>query len=379
MNKNILSRPIALFTRYPKTMIVLFVLVLIRAFLPEIGLRIINWSLENKLGAYHGHIGDFDLELYRGSYQLQDLTIKKRNSDLPPLIVANQVDLQIAWKPLLKGEIAAHVILDKGQVHLTDNKAPEKKQITMVEEKPLAQGEKPTWQKTLDVVIPMKIESLIVHDSAVYFTNTNFGEPIPVQIEKVEFTAENLRTRPSDQISTLSPVYGEGLFQKHALVKLVGRIDALADEARGDVDFQLTDFDFKKINSVMMAYIPVDITRGVLNVYGEMTMSKGQAKGYVNLFLKDGDVIAPRQKFVSIKHFVYEIGSALGYWILKNSSSKKLATHIEFNKKDDKWDIDGSTAFWSALKNKFDEMKPGLEHSVSLRNIEGSESANPVQ
>ena len=100
-------------------------------------------------------------------------------------------------------------------------------------------------------------------------------------------------------------------------------------------------------------------------------MSSGQIDGYVNLFLKDGDIIAPRQQFTSFKHFSYEILSAVGYWFLKNNQTKKIATHLEFEKKNNQWDIDGSKAFWSAVRNRTDDLKPGIENSVSLKNIEG--------
>lgn len=249
----------------------------------------------------------------------------------------------------------------------------------MVEEKPLTKGEAPTWQKTLDVIVPMNIESLIVRDSAVYFTNVNLAKPIPVQLENIQFTAENLRTRPSGNISNLSPIYGEALFQKHAPLKIKGRFDALADQSRADIDYELTSFEMRKLNSLLMAYIPIDITKGELNAYGEITMSGGKVDGYVNLFLKDGDIIAPRQKFTSIKHLGYEILSAIGYWFLKNNETKKIATHLEFEKKNNKWDIDGTEAFWSAVRNRTNDLKPGIENSISLTNLEGSEDGKARQ
>ncbi len=365
--------------RYPKTTIFILILLIIRGFLPSMALRAVNWALENKLGSYTGHVEDLDLELYRGSYQLQNLQIRKKHGNVPPILEAEQVDLQIAWRPLFKKEIAAHVILDKGRIHLVDSKEPDKKQLTMVEEKPLAQGEPPAWKKTLNVVIPMRIESLIVRDSAVYFTNVNLAKPIPVQLESIQFTAENLRTRPSGEISTLSPIYGEAIFQKHAPIKIKGRYDALAEEPRADIDYQFNDFEFKKLNSLLMAYVPIDITKGVMNAYGEITMSGGQVDGYVNLFLKDGDIIAPRQQFTSFKHFGYEILSAVGYWFLKNNETKKIATHLEFEKKNNEWNIDGSKAFWSAVRNRTNDLKPGIENSISLINLEGREQKKVIQ
>lgn len=368
-----------LILRHPKILLFLLILIGIRSFLPTIALRAVNWALTNKLGSYTGHVQDLDLQLYRGSYQLQNLQIRKKQGNVPPILEADPVDLQIAWRPLFKKEIAAHVIIDKGRIHLVDSNDVEKKQLKMLEEKPLSKGEAPTWKKTLDVIVPMHIESLILRDSAVYFTNVNLAKPIPVQLENIQFTAENLRTRPSTEITTLSPIYAEAIFQKHAPIKVQGRFDALALQTRVDIDFQLNDFDFRKLNSLLMAYVPIDVTKGVMNAYGEITMSKGQADGYVNVFLNDGDIIAPRQNFTSLKHFGFELLSAAGYWLLKNNETKKIATHLEFEKKNSEWDIDGSKAFWSALRNRSQDLKPGIENSISLRNLEGSEKPKALQ
>ncbi len=369
--------------KYRNLLIVFAILVLIRAFLPQIGLRVVNWALSNKLGAYTGHIEDFDLALWRGSYQLQGLEIKKKTGNLPPLLEVKEVALQIAWKPLFKGEIAAHVNIDHGQVQLIDSANEDKKQITMAStEAPNVnpkKGEKPVWKQTLDILIPMRIESLDVKDSSISFTNSDLAAPIPIKLTSVEFHAKDLRTRPSSQAESLSPINGRGVFQNDSYISVKGKYDALAEQTRADLDIQLKDFDIPKANKLLMAYLPLDITKGKLSVYGELAMAAGQTQGYMNLFLKEADVISPKQKFISFKHLGIEIISAFANWLLENNESKKVATHIAFAKKGGKWDIDGSKAFWSAVQNWQDKLKPGLENSISLKNLEASEKKESLQ
>ena len=69
----------------------IFILTLLRAIIPLVGKWAINQELEGKLGIYTGHIEDFDLSLYRGAYQLQGVTIKKRVSDLMPLLTVKNI------------------------------------------------------------------------------------------------------------------------------------------------------------------------------------------------------------------------------------------------------------------------------------------------
>lgn len=369
--------------KYRTLLIVITVLVLIRSFLPVIGLHIVNWAMQNKLGDYTGHINDFDLSLWRGSYQLQELEIKKKNGNLPPLFAAKEIDLQIAWKPLINGEIAAHVMIDSGKVQLVDSTDENKKQITMASSDTPnlnpKKGEKPVWKETLDILIPMHIESLDVQNSSISFTNSDLAAPLPIKLTSVELHANDLRTRPSSQAEALSPISGRGIFQNDSYISVNGRYDALSELTRADLDIQLKDFAISKANKLLMAYIPLDITNGVLSVYSELAMTAGQTQGYMNVFLKEADVIAPKQKFVSFKHFGMEIISAFANWLLKNNDTKKVATHIGFAKKDSKWDIDGSTAFWSAIQNWQDKLKPGLENSISLKSMESSEQKKSLR
>ena len=369
--------------KYRNLLIVVAALVLFRALLPQIGLWVVNWGLANKLGNYTGHIEDFDLAIWRGAYQLQKLEIKKKTGNLPPLLEAKEVELQIAWKPLLKGEIAAHVNVDQGNIQLVDSANENKKQITMASsETPNLnpkKGEKPVWKQTLDILIPMRIESLDVQNSAISFTNSDLATPVPIKLTAMEFHAKDLQTRPSSQAEALSPINGRGVFQNDSYIIVKGKYDALSDQTRADLDIQLRDFSMQKANKLLMAYIPLDITEGVLNVYGEIAMAAGQTQGYMNVFLKEADVIAPKQKFISFKHLGVEIISAFANWLLKNNETKKVATHIAFAKKKSKWDIDGSTAFWSAVQNWQDKLKPGLENSVSLKKLEASEKEESLQ
>lgn len=352
-------------------------LILLRMILPIIGLRVVNWALENKLGSYEGHIEDFDLALYRGSYQLQGLEIRKKQSLLPPLLRVKEIDLQIAWRPLIfQKEIAAHVSLDQAQLQFVDSQKGGSKQLGMQDSVNKTKGLKPSWKAALDIIIPMNIETLNINHSEVLFRNTDLKRALPVHLSQIDFHAENLRTRPSTE-NSLSPVWGHGIFQDHAYFQIKGLYDALAPEMRGDFKIQLSHFKMETANTLLMAYIPIDITKGNLSAYSEVAFSNRRAEGYAKVFLKDADIIAPKQKYISPKHFGYEILSAMGNWLLKNNKSKKIAVHVPFEAEANKWNIDGKKAFWSALRNWLDELKPGFDQSISLSKLESKSLIKP--
>ena len=346
--------------RIPKSFMLLVVLLmLVRIFLPTICLYIINKGLDEKLGTYVGRIEDFDLALYRGAYELQGLTIKKRNSDLPPFVTIQEINLSLAWRALFKKELAGDVIITNLVAQIADSKNKNQRQTG-------AEEDQKNWQDALGLLIPMSIESFRVRTSAVHFTNRDFKEPIPVSLEKIDLVATGIRTKAKN---SESPFHLKAELQKHASLWLRGTWDLLSNPPRIDADFSLTEFRFNSVNTLLRSYIPIDITSGTLDIYGEGAMNKGRAKGYVKVFFKDGDIVAPKQKFISAKHFLIEIAVAFGNWLLKNNKTKKVSAEIPFEYNGQKLNVDGSDIFWSAVENSDGKLKPELNNSISLRSV----------
>ena len=157
--------------------IVIAVLVFIRLLLPVAGLRAINWVLSEKLGSYQGHVEDFDLSLYRGAYQLQKIELRKRGTNLAPILTVEEVDLSLAWRELLQKRISMDVHLQRLVLNLIDSKKAENRQLGNEEE---------SWQDALKAVVPLQVESLLAENSSITFTNQDVLKAMPVQLEKVE-------------------------------------------------------------------------------------------------------------------------------------------------------------------------------------------------
>ncbi len=340
---------------------IIIILIIIRLLLPIFGLWGINWALAHKLGKYNGHIEDFNLSLYRGAYELQSLEISKIKSTAPPIISVDNIELSLAWRTLFRKEINADVTLDRAVINLIDSKEKKKQQLGTDE---------PGWADALKVIIPITVESFVVHDSVVNFSNPDISKTHPVHIEKIEFSAGDLQSRARQPAQELSPFTFQGLVQDHALMKAKGKIDFLAKDPRLDVRFSIEKFHPKTVNEILLTYLPFDLSKGELSLYGEAATSHGEIKGYANIFLKDVQVIAPDENYLSVKHFAFEIIGAFTNWLLQNNKDHVVAAHIPFSRSHGKFDIGTSEAFWSAIQNKSEEMKPGFDHSINLSNIE---------
>lgn len=350
---------------YPKTKIFLtaiVALIALRALLPIIGLRAINWALGNKMGVYHGWIEDFDLNLHRGAYQLQGLVIEKRDKSSPPIVQIKEIDLSLSWPALLRKEVAANVTADELKIQLIDDKNRDKQQLGR-------EDSGKDWSAVGGVLVPVAIENLEIKNSSIAFTNTSLKKPLPVEMTDIHLTAKNLRTRPATEQEALSAFNLEAIIQKHAKLTVGGNIDLMSDPQRADLDMSLIGLDIKSLNGILLSYLPLDITSGRLSAYGEVATTQGRGKAYVKLFLKDADIVARHQNFISLKHLGFELLGAFGNWLLKNPETKNLAFHLPIDWNGKEVDIGASEAFWSAVDNQDDPMKRGVENSLTLKNV----------
>lgn len=349
------------FSVLPKWLLItLVVLIGLRLALPHVLLWGTNKALATKLGIYTGHVDDLDLSLHRGAYQVQGITIKKKDSDSPPLIQVAEIDLSLAWRALLRKELTGDITIQKLVVKLADSADSRKRQYGT---------EDKSWQEMVSVLLPISIESLSIHDSAFYFINNDLKEPLSLAIEKIQIQVLDLHNKGK----TLSHFDISALVQDHAKMSANGQLDMLSKPPRADVDFSLVGFKSNTINKMMRAYIPLDVTEGEIGIFSEIAVGEGDAVGYTKVFLKDADIVAPTQEFKSGKHFLFEVFAAFTNWVLKNSDTKKVGIFIPFQYRKGKLDINTGEAFWSTVQNKFDEMKPGLENSVNLASIKKGE------
>lgn len=353
-----------------KFLILIVALVAVRAALPWICLKSFNWALQNKGKVYTGHLEDFDLSLWRGAYQLQGLEVRKRDSNLPPLLTVGEIDLSIAWRALFQGKFLVDANIDRASVRLIDAQDKSEQQYGVEEDKK-------TQNEFANLVFPISIERIHLQNSAVYFTNNDFKKALPIALENIQFTINDLRTH---QKKALSPFHGTATLQKHAELSAQGAMDVMAAKTRADLNIQLVNFEISTINDILRIYIPIDITQAKLDIYSEAALSNGNGKGYMNVFLNNADVIAGNQKFVSIKHFFFEILGAVGNWLLQNPKDKSLGFHMPFSLTDAGFKLDDSFLLSSALKNRRGDLKKGINQTISLESVEsGADKMNKVK
>lgn len=350
--------------KVPRTVLIItLILVVIRLILPIVGKETINWYLGKKMTAYVGHIEDFDLALWRGAYHLQGLEIKKRNSDLPPLLKVQDADVSLAWRALFKGRLLADLEVNHAYLHFFDSVDFNKKQSGI--------EDKASWKETFQTLVPLDVESLKVHNSAIFFSNHDLAKPVEVELADIELVARNINNSERNNEPVYSHLDLKARFQKSADLLVEGKFDLLAKELEFDLNMQMKNFDLTSINPLILAYGPLSFTTGQLSLYSELAAKRGHVAGYMNVFLGEIDIVAPRESFIGIKHVFIELAAAIGNLIFRNSKTKQVAFQLPIS-----GPLKASTFlqlrdFDVTLKNAFEKpAEEGLRDSVNLKSVD---------
>jgi len=333
---------------------------LVRALLPVAIQRYVNGVLDRD-ETYEGRIGDVDVALLRGAYEIEDVEIRKRDGKVPvPLFAAPRVDLSIEWRALLDGAVVGEIAIDRPQLNLVSGPTPARRQG----------GAGVDWRDTVEDLFPLRIDRLELRDGAVHFRAFHSEPEVDVYLQHVHLVAENLtnsRDVSDDRVARLAlravPMNAGRLQARVAL-------DPFAERPDFDFDGQVTGADLTQWNDFLRAYAGIDVERGGFSLYAELLARGDRFEGYLKPFLRDVDVL-------DVEEEVEEQGLLSSLWeglvgvtqeVFENQPQDRLATRIPLSGTVEDPDV----GFWATLanvvRNAFVEgIAPQLEGSVGER------------
>jgi len=112
--------------------------------------RAINRRLSHIPG-YAGHVGDVELQLWRGAYRIDNINIVKSNGKVrEPFFTARTVDFSIAWGEMLKKKFVSSIYVTDGRLIFLRGPTDETSQLTADHR----------WQDVISDVFPIHITHL---------------------------------------------------------------------------------------------------------------------------------------------------------------------------------------------------------------------------
>jgi hypothetical protein len=349
-------------TRAGKVLLVVAaVLVLIRAVLP-IGIKwYVNRTLDKNPG-YDGHIEDVDLSLWRGAYVIEGVKIVKTEGKVPvPFFAAPKVDLAVSWPDLFRGSIVAKIELHSPQINFVDSKKKENQQT----------GAKQGWSDTVDNLVPMKINRLLVKNGEIHFRNYEAKPPVDLFMKRIEGRAENLTNSKDVRKELFATVEATGEVMNGAKFHLSSRMNPLQTKPSFDMNAKLEKLELKELNAFFNKYASLDFESGRGEIVLELTSNKGKMKGYVKPLFRNLDILNLKKDAKegdNLFEIAWQAIAGTLADIFKNQGEDQLATKIPVEGTLDKPDTDILATLGGVLKNGFIQaFTPIFDDSVELK------------
>lgn len=335
------------------------ILIVIRLALPFLIQKYVNRTL-NQLHEYRGHIGEVNLDLYRGAYQIENIEINKIKGNLPvPFFKAGQMDLSVEWKQLLNRAFVGEIVFSKPELFFV--MAPTKDQAQM--------GENQNWVKVVRDLFPIKINRLEVKNGTLHYLDYH-GEPeVDVYLSSTNAVAVNLTNSERVSKSLTATLVGKALCMGDGELSFSTDFDPYKKKPTFDLDLELKNLSVPKLNNFLRHYADIDVEAGSLSLYMGMTAKDGNMEGYAKPFLKDMKIMDLKKEKLTFTQKIKEGAATLVVKIFKNEEEKTTATRIPFSQKLDETHV----GIFSAIGSSFHHilikaLRAELEKSIHHKN-----------
>ncbi|SEI66136.1 DUF748 domain-containing protein [Frateuria terrea] len=345
-------------------LVIVALLVAARVALPYVVKDYLNRKMDH-MGAYHGHVADVDIHLWRGAYSLADLRIDKVEGKVPvPFFSAATTDIAISWRALTHGTVRGRVEFDRASLNFVDGGDKATGQS----------GKGVDWRQQLEGLLPIRLDEVTVHNSQVTFHNFVSHPKVDMKMTDVEATAVNLSNADRSE--------GRRVADFDATAKVLGDAPLMAKASFDPLDAKLLDFTFvlrirdiqlKRLNDLARAYAKLDFAAGQGTFVMQLEAHNGELNGYAKPLLHDVQIFSWKQDVEEEgKNPLQVAWEALANgvtWLFKNHEKDQFATKVPISGRIDNKDIGTWQAVVNVLHNAFvqaytpklEDLKPAPE------------------
>jgi len=332
---------------------------------PPIILSRLNKYLANFSPGFSAHIDSLELHPWRAAYRFGGLTVTAKKDNVT-FVKAEDIDVSLAWRQLLRGKINTDIDVDHVEVHV-DKHLYELGKSGGRDEPGQGNFEasKEDAKKAKDKLFPLQVTRLQLRRSSFYFAD-KMGLPVEGQLRltEIEGVVTDLIPETPDEPSH---IWASGLFMGEAKIKLAATAYLGEDPKEWDLDLELRHFDLKKGNTFLKRVGPLTFNNGFLDLFAEMKSEKGKMEGYVKPFLSQIDIVGNRKDFMSVKHFFVETFSSLLELIFISTKTETISTKIPITQDASGVHADTKAALAGVFRHAFTkEYTPQIEDSVTL-------------
>lgn len=347
--------------------VVVVLIIALRIALPFIILKVVNNKLAN-LEGYTGHVDDVDLNLYRGAYVIEGVTIKLVEDSVPvPFVDLERMDISVEWKALLDGSFVAEVIMDGLVVNFVSGKDDAATQT----------GEGVDWRQQVKELVPIKINRFEVRNSEVHYRDFSREPVVDLYMDRLYILVTNLTNSEDLSETMVSDLTVKAAIMSGAPLNIEGKLDPYDSLGTFDFNLELDKLPLVDINNFLDAYAKIDAEAGTFSLYAEMAAKKGNFEGYVKPLMHDVKIVKLGEENDKFLRLAWESIVGLTIKIFQNQKHDQFATEVPFSGNLQNPDINIWETVTNLLRNAFVQaLRAELKGTISFENIGGEDIGN---
>jgi hypothetical protein len=302
-------------------LIIVVAALVVRALAPDYVKHAVNRRLA-KIPGYGGSVKTVRLHLWRGAYEIDEMTIVKSSGKVrEPFFSAKTIDFSIAWRDLFRGRLVSDIYVADG--HLVFERGPTEESSQLNADK--------RWQDVINDLFPIDITRLVIDGGIVEFIDTTRNPKVDVSVRGLHVVATGLRNRqPPGSTEFPASIDLSGTTIGGGNLRLYVKLEPLALQARFQLAAELKGVSLPALNDFLKAYGDIAASQGQFEVFAQMAMQKGHYEGYVKPFIKDVEFKSADEGDHNLgKRLWLDVVSAVSD-LFKNSKTKQIATRIPF-------------------------------------------------
>jgi uncharacterized protein DUF748 len=343
--------------------IVVVLLVAARLALEPILLDYANKKID-ALNAYGGHIGDLELALLRGGYDIKDIEIVKTGSGQPvPFFKADRIEATVEWRSLLHGQLVAEADLFRPQANLVKAESEQKTQL----------GKEVNWVDQFKELFPFRFNTVRVHDGTVTFRAPGIQTKDALTARHIDGQLANLTNVADSHKETFAGFHFTANVLDGGSAKVDGGVDPLAVKPTFDLNLSVKDVQLPQVNPWLTRFIKADAESGEFELYTELAAADGKFKGYAKPVMRDVNIYSSDEPEKNPLKRLWEGIIDVAANILENREKDQVAARIPISGTIEHPDTNLLATIGSVMHNAFvAAFARSLEGSISVRSVRQS-------
>ncbi|HTV62161.1 MAG TPA: DUF748 domain-containing protein [Verrucomicrobiae bacterium] len=323
---------------------IVIVLIGVRLALPYLVKHYVNRKLQESKD-YAGHVGDIDLSLWRGAYEIKNINIFKRSGKIhEPFFSAPYMDLSLQWGALFHHRIVAKIYMQQPHLNFVKGPTPEQTQA----------GENTSWNRMLEGLTPFKLNRLDIHDGQMHYLDDYSTPKVDIYFRELGASATNLSNARNQKLPLPAGIVANARTIGNGTMNFNLQFNPVAPRPEYQLQASLTNVNLPALNDFFRAYGKFDVAQGTFAMFTSVAATNQAYAGYVKVLFKNLDVFEwKKERQKNILQIFWEAILGAVTTVFRNQPHDQLAAKIPISGVYTNSQVDLISAIGSLMRNAF--------------------------